>query len=145
MNDTISVELAQRLKVAGLDWQPRLHDFFMIPDTHFEDRQFVITDVQADLALYRGTPMVTFHGALEWALDHVRQQDVVWLPTETQLREELVARVARCSLEHTPAGYDCQVEIEGQTRSFSAENGNNAYGEALLYVLLHTSMVANGN
>jgi hypothetical protein len=144
MCDVISVELAQRLQAAGLQWEPRLHDFFMIPDTHFSDRKFVITDVQAELALYRGTPMVTFHGALEWALDHVQQQDVVWLPTETQLREALADRVDNFTLERNPAGYTCTLVLADQTLAYTAESGGDAYAEALLFLLFQESMHGEG-
>ncbi len=145
MSDVISVALARRLKAAGLEWQPRLHDFFMIPDTHFEARKFVITDVQAELELYRGTPMVTFHGALEWALDHVQQQDVVWLPTEAQVREALADRVDRFKLERGPAGYTCTIMLADQTLVYTAENGGDAYAEALLNLLFQESLAREGN
>lgn len=145
MTEIISTDLAQRLKAAGLEWIPDLHDFFMIPDTHFQERCFVVSDVQANLELYRGTPMVTFHGALEWALDHIMQQEVVWLPTETQLREKLAIHAEQFCLKNDPAGYLCLIEFGGNTFSFTAKSGIDAYAEALLYVLLSQNLVNGEN
>lgn len=141
----LSIELAQRLKNAGLEWMPELHDFFVIPEASLEGRLFVLSDMQANLEQYRGAPVVTFHGALEWALDYILQQEVVWVPTEEQLREHLAALVPVFSLRRAPAGYTCHIDLQGQELSFQAASGCDAYGEALLHVLLFHSMREGAN
>jgi hypothetical protein len=142
----LSPELAYRLKEAGLDWQPGLHDFFWIPDTALEDRIFVISDMQANLELYRGLPVVTFHGVAEWALDYIMQQEVVWIPMEEQLRERLAKLADSLTLTQRADGQcACMIEKDGHTYSFSGTDGSNAYGEALLFLLLQREVRAGGS
>lgn len=116
----ISSELAHKLDRAGLVWQPRLHDFFWMPGRDFGDRLFVISDLQVYLELYQDWPMVTFHGSMEWALDYVMQSDVVWIPLEEQLREQLVARVDWLGLEFAGESYVCRIKIASEQHSFGA-------------------------
>ena len=86
----ISLPLARELKQAGLVWSATINDFFAIPDRGMDDRIFVITDLMANLDIFRGWPVVTFHGSAEWALDYILTTEVVWLPTESQLRGVLL-------------------------------------------------------
>ncbi len=82
----ISLPLAKQLKEAGLAWTPARNDFFAIPDRGMDDRIFVITDMFVDAEVLYGQPIVTFHGAAEWALDYMMIADIIWLPTEAHLR-----------------------------------------------------------
>ena len=86
----ISLSLARKLKQAGLLWQASVNDFFAIPDRGMDDRVFVIADLLANLDIFRGWPVVTFHGTAEWALDYILTAEVIWLPTESQLRQALL-------------------------------------------------------
>ncbi|MCZ7671506.1 MAG: hypothetical protein M5U34_32405 [Chloroflexi bacterium] len=45
--------------------------------------------------MLKGWPAITFHGTSEWALDHIFMEEVVWMPTEEQLRQELVFMLDR--------------------------------------------------
>ena len=136
----ISLELAQRLKKAGLVWKASNHHFFAIPDRELDDRVFVISDLMAHLDLFRGWPVVTFHGAVEWALDYILTTNVVWMPTEEQLREELAAFL---SVANTPflqlnwlnGHYCCEIDFDEQRHQFEAQTASEAYGQALLFVL----------
>ncbi|MCB0028074.1 MAG: hypothetical protein KDE28_09225, partial [Anaerolineales bacterium] len=83
----IALELATQLKEAGLEWQPALHDFFSVPFPDLEHRVFVLSDMTINQEVLRGWPALTFSGAMEWALDYVLTMEVVWLPTEAQLRQ----------------------------------------------------------
>jgi hypothetical protein len=103
----ISVEVAQALRAAGLAWQPRRGDAFMVPDRDLDDEVFVLSDMvieQQDVP--GGPPILAFNGTTEWALDSLEAHDAVWLPREDQLRDLLEGTFA--TLEATggsPAGY----------------------------------------
>lgn len=136
----ISQSLAWKLKEAGLQWDPQLHDFFWIPDRALDEKTFVVSDLQANLELYRGWPVVTFHGSAEWALDYILQADVVWLPREEQLRLRLMDCVETLTFVSEPDCCTCRIQVEGERYSFTAPNGSDAYGEALLFALLQQGM-----
>lgn len=136
----ISLTLAITLKEAGLEWKPVLHDFFGIPHPDLEERVFVVSDMTIDVQQLFGRDLITFNGAVEWSLDYIMMADVVWLPTESQLREELQQRLLAelqpavrlvSSLDH----YLCQIQYMGQTIDFEAPTASDAYGQALLYLL----------
>jgi hypothetical protein len=136
----ISLSTAQKLKAAGLVWTPALHDFFAVPDRGMDNRVFVISDIGADMALLKGQSIVTFTGTSDWALDYVMTAEVVWLPTEGQLRQALERHLTAgtqpvLKLIHAPDGYWCEIRFAGQTLSFRAAEAGEAYAEALLYVL----------
>ncbi len=103
-----------------------------------DHRVFVISDVSADMELLKGQSIVTFTGTSEWALDYVMTTDVVWMPTEEQLRDLLERRLgARPALKliHAPDGYWCEIGFRGQTLAFRATEASEAYAQALLYIL----------
>lgn len=136
----LSLSSAQQLKQAGLDWTPALHDFFAIPDRGFDNQVFVISDVFAIVERLRGHLAVTFHGSAEWALDHLFVADLVWLPTEAQLREQLEQRLAvegqpEMKLSYTQDVYTCELRIRGEWLRFTASDASEAYAAALSYVL----------
>lgn len=136
----ISLELAQSLKNAGLVWQADLHHFFAIPERGFDDRVFVISDLMAHLDLLKGWPIVAFHGAVEWALDYILTTEVVWMPTEAQLRQELEEILldepeVLLQLSWQPQGYICDIRFRGESMSFTAKIASEAYGLALLHIL----------
>ena len=91
----ISMQLAQELKEAGLVWRMNIHDFFAIPDRNMDGSLFVLSDMMAYMDLIKGWPVVSFHGTSEWALDYILSNEVVWMPTESQLRQELLRLLAR--------------------------------------------------
>lgn len=136
----ISLSLAQQLKEAGLVWQTTPNDFFGIPDRDLDDQIFVLSEIQAQTDIFRGWPVVTFHGASEWALDYILSHEVVWMPREEQLRDAIFS--------YLPAGHDASIQLhqngKGATLLLNTPNGDNAfegknaseaYGLALLYVI----------
>jgi len=134
----ISLELAQRLRQAGLAWRPAEGDTFALPDRQMDSQVFVISAQPALLQLYNGSPVVTFHGSSEWALDYVFLSEVVWVPSETQLREALAAALgheAALALERAPGGYRCAFGPPGQRRETFAADAESAYALALLECL----------
>lgn len=131
----ISVELAQRLRQAGLVWRPAEGDRFVLPDRQMDAQVFVLTAQPALIQLYNGSPVVTFHGSSEWALDYVFLSEALWLPTETQLREALAAALtpeAPLGLERAPQGYRCTFGYADRPREASAADAETAYALALL-------------
>ncbi len=129
----ISVALAKELRTAGLTWRPRQFDHFHIPDRDLDDRTFVIADLTVDVQpLADGIAAITFNGAVEWSLDYILQQDVVWVPSEDQIREALGDDFV--SLERTDGHYVCLTRGGGR---FEAETASDAYGRAKLDELKH--------
>ncbi len=139
----IPLSLALELKEAGLIWQTNNNDFFAIPDRGMDERVFVLADMMAYTDLVRGWPVVAFHGTAEWALDYILTSEVVWLPTEEQLREALAERLAAAddrgranfTLTLDSDGYTCAIEFSDEGLIFDAPTAAEAYGRALLHVL----------
>ncbi len=143
----LSLPTARALHAAGLAWQPAEFDFFLIPDRDLDDRVFVINRMPAGRALLHGQPVFTFDGAAEWALDYIAAGEVLWLPTEAQLRALLAERLdasdgPALSLHAQPETCLCEIRYRGETLTFEAANGAEAYAAALLHVL-QTSRTAS--
>ncbi len=85
----ISVDLAQRLRAAGLAWTPAAGDRFVVPGRGIDDQAFVLSDMTVEVHDLPTGPIIGFNGTTEWALDSLEMREVVWLPREAQLREAL--------------------------------------------------------
>ena len=136
----ISLSLAKRLKEAGLVWQASVNDYFAIPDRDMDERVFVISNILANLNIFRGWPVVTFHGTAEWALDYILTKEVVWLPREEQLRQLLLESLpdkAITSLQLTFADghYRCTITWNDGNLQGEAPSAAGAYGQVLLSIL----------
>ncbi|MFQ5435522.1 MAG: pilus assembly protein CpaE [Anaerolineae bacterium] len=137
----ISLSLAKQLKAAGLVWKTSVNDFFGIPDRGFDNHIFVLSDLQANMDLFRGWPVVTFHGTAEWAMDYILTSETVWMPTEEQLRETIAEMLLgeeeiNLQLNYTTQGYQCRTTYQGESLTFTAIDASEAYGLALLHLLL---------
>ena len=128
-----SVETARRLKAAGLEWTPTLHDFFTIPWSGLEERVFVINELATELMSEIDPPIISFNGAVEWSLDYVVSAESVWLPTEAQLRELLGESFIE--LASTEGGFVCSIRQDGDVIDLEAPSAPEAYARALLEVL----------
>ncbi len=136
----ISLSSAQRLRDAGLDWQPSHGDRFAIPGRDLDRHQFVLNDLSVWLENLYGKPTLTFHGTPEWALDYVYVGDTVWLPDEGQLREALQRTLAETGsdvfdLLYADSVYTCRFEWGGESLAFQAADAAEAYAAALAHVL----------
>lgn len=134
----IDARLAQQLKVAGLSWQPAEHDFFIMPEHNLDGQIFVVSGLPALVQNFGGQRTITFHGSIEWALDYVVLSEAVWLPTETQLREQLDARLAGDALmrlERLAGGYRLLAGIGGEIHEFASPSPAECYARALLEAL----------
>ena len=139
----ITLHLARQLKEAGLVWMTNTNDFFAIPDRGLDDKVFVLADMMAYTELVQGWPVVAFQGTAEWALDYILTSEVVWMPTEGQLRGALEGLLfpaeqpeAQLQLIRTPDGYVCLTASPAGTLSFSAPTAEEAYALALLHWLM---------
>ena len=123
----ISIDLARRLRDAGLEWYPADGDRFYIPDRDLDEHIFSISEMTVDVRQVQGGRQIAFNGAVEWALDAIMEREVVWLPAESQLRVLLGDTFV--ALQRDAAGYHC---MTGNDATFSAPVAADAYGLALL-------------
>ncbi len=125
----ISVSLALRLRDAGVGWDPRPGDRFVIPDRGMDDDVFVLSDMTVELHEHRSGPFIGFNGTTEWALDSVAQREALWLPAEHQLRE-LLGGTFR-SLSRTGGVYVVETSVADRTQRATHRSAAEAYGLAL--------------
>ncbi|MFC7549451.1 pilus assembly protein CpaE [Plantactinospora sp. GCM10030261] len=129
----ISVELAARLRAAGLAWRPAAGDRFVIPDRDLDDQTFVLSDMTIEVHQMPDGPVLGFNGTTEWALDDIEQDEALWLPREDQLRDLLGGTFHR--LERAGEGYRIELVLPDGPASVSAAEPEQAYGEALLRLI----------
>lgn len=129
----ISRDTAERLAPL-LDWTPANGDQFFIPRPEISESVFTISDMVVELIVRNGESRFHFNGTVEWALDSVESDAVVWMPREEQLRALLGD--AFLSLDRVGDGY--VVSGAGPAGAFHTEpqpDACDAYAEALLVVL----------
>ena len=127
----LDVLLAQQLRAAGLAWEPKPGDRFVLPLPDMRDEVFILSNVIADVHRFENGNVIGFNGTTEWALDSVEQDDVVWLPREEQLRDLLGAAFVR--LEHVTGGYAVTATAgDGEDRRFVDIDAERAYARAVL-------------
>jgi hypothetical protein len=143
----IDPKLALQLKENGLEWQPTKRDNFMIPGGELADEVFTLNDLTILVQPVNGEYTVMFHGSAEWALDNVLLADVIWLPSETQLREAIQVRLGgenpAAMLLWEPTGFRYVVRQADQEQSFTGSTAEQAYAHALLS-LLRSEQLAKG-
>ncbi len=128
----ISVELAKRLRAAGVRWSPAPGDRFVIADRDMDDQVFVLADMTVDVHDFETGRVLGFNGTVEWALDSVEQDAALWLPSETQLRELLGG--AFVSMSRPADSYEVVVDVAGSRTTIRAAQPDEAYGRALLFL-----------
>jgi hypothetical protein len=136
----ISLELACELKAAGLEWIPAQFDTFGIPDRNLDDKTFVISDILVTAEVLGGLPIVSFQGAAEWALDYIVTTEIVWIPSERQLRQRLEAALlegGRPELHVSVGVNGCRLECVYGRQPISLEGADleQLLAQALLQIL----------
>ncbi len=129
----ISIELALRLRRAGLRWEPASGDRFVIIGVDMDSDVFVVSELTIDVHQAPSGPLMRFNGTTEWALDSVAKDDTVWLPWEGQLRAALGPYFRR--LEPVGDGLAVVVERSGVEERHIDVDAERAYARALLAVL----------
>ncbi|MFB2556297.1 pilus assembly protein CpaE [Herbiconiux liangxiaofengii] len=140
----ISIVLARALRTAGLRWHPRSGDGFVIESVEAGDEVYTVSEMTAEVHEHPGGTLIGFNGTTEWALDSVDLGDTLWLPREEQLRELLrdgfVSLVAERLDDEVL--YLVTAIIRGEPRTFEALSAADAYGEAVLDLIVR-SLVAD--
>ncbi len=134
----LALTTAQKLKAAGIEWQPKTHDFFAIPDVEMDERVFALSDMTISMEVLDGYHAITFVGSVEWALDFIYHSDAVWLPTESQLREMIVNRMKEggtMTLQTSIGGYVVTLNDESSQKLFEGVSAIEAYAAALMGML----------
>lgn len=126
----IEIDRARQLKAAGLRWNPRSGDRFII-DTGVDlaDDVFTVSEVTIDVHRFSTGTVLGFNGTTEWALDSVELAEALWLPREDQLRDLLGSGFRR--LEATETGLRVDALILGRHGSFEADTADAAYAAAV--------------
>jgi hypothetical protein len=125
--------VARLLKEAGLTWKPGPGDRFAIPDRDLDDEIFVLSNMTIEVYNVPEGRVIGFNGTTEWALDDVEIEETIWLPREDQLRE-LLGGTFR-ALRRTDTGYQIEMDLLGEARTFVAATPEDAYAAALLHLL----------
>jgi hypothetical protein len=129
----ITRELAVELARRGLPWRPASGDRFHVPDRDLDDEVFVVSGMSIEVSDLPSGAEMRFNGTVEWALDSIAQEEVIWLPREDQMREALGERFLRLErLEPVTGGF--AVVLTGDERHVDID-AERAYARALLAVL----------
>jgi hypothetical protein len=129
----VSLDLAVRLRDAGLRWTPARGDRFVVATAEMDEDVFVLSDMTIEVREYAGGKTIGFNGTTEWALDQVQQRDAVWLPAEHQLREKLGGTFR--GLQRTGERYRVVTEVAGRQCTVEHADPAEAYGLALLELI----------
>ena len=130
----LPIDLARRLRTAGLTWTPSAGDRFVLPVAGMEEEVFVISDLTVDVHHFKTGDVIGFNGTTEWALDSVEQDKVIWLPREDQLRDLLGD--AFVALEQLDGGYAVSVlRVDGSVERHADIEAERAYARAVLAAL----------
>nr|WP_255622001.1 pilus assembly protein CpaE [Tessaracoccus sp. OS52] len=123
------------MREAGLAWQPAAGDRFVVTAPEMVDDLFHLADMVIEPRRLETGTVFAFNGTTEWALDSVAQEKTVWLPNEGQLRQALGAAFRSLVRLDRTRGFEVTVDVAGGDQTFTEDDPENAYGEALLAVL----------
>jgi hypothetical protein len=129
----ITRELAVELARRGLPWRPASGDRFHVPDRDLDDEVFVVSGMSIEVSDLPSGAEMRFNGTVEWALDSIAQDEVIWLPREDQMRDALGERFLR--LESVTGGYAVVLTGDGDEERHVDIDAERAYARALLSVL----------
>jgi hypothetical protein len=129
----ISVQTARLLRDAGVRWQPGSGDRFVVVDRGMDGDVFVLSEMTVEVHRLGDRKVIGFNGTTEWALDSVDDQDALWLPRESQLRE-LLAGTFRV-LRRVDDEWQVEIEVNGEPASVRHSDPEEAYGLALLQLV----------
>lgn len=127
----ITVELARSLLAAGVLWEPRPGDRFVIDAELLTGDVFWISDLTVEVHSYRDQSVLGFNGTTEWALDSVTLDQALWLPREDQLRELVGDRLE--SVHRVEDGWQVTYAVrQGYVQTVTDPDLECAYARAVL-------------
>ncbi|MGL4175050.1 MAG: hypothetical protein ACRCSN_03155 [Dermatophilaceae bacterium] len=126
----ITVDLARALLDAGVLWEPKAGDRFVVDAELLTDDVFWVSDLTVEVHSYRGQSLLGFNGTTEWALDSVTLDQALWLPREDQLRELLGDRLR--TVIRTDTGWRVHWRDDGVEREVEDDDLECAYARAVL-------------
>lgn len=132
----ISADLARALADAGVMWQPRAGDRFLISREGLTDDVFWVSDLTIEVHHYNDDTILGFNGTTEWALDSVPLELALWLPREDQLRDLLGE--AFVGLRRGGDGWVVTLRpagSESEPVEVAATDVEDAYAQALLLLV----------
>ena len=130
----ISVGLARELRSAGVRWEPRAGDRFVVDQPEMTGSVFWVSDFTVDVHRFGDQQVLGFNGTTEWALDSIEVVNCIWLPREDQLRELLGTLLVR--LEQGRDGtWSVTSRVAGSEQTVSDPDVEHAYARALLAAL----------
>lgn len=130
--------MAVELDRAGLDWMPREGDKFVIPGRNLDGLVFTVSEMTIEVRPVVGGTRIAFNGAVEWALDSIMQSEVVWMPSESQLRDRLGATFRQ--LRSADGDYVCVADFGGGEVEFITSSPSDAYAQALLHLITNPEL-----
>jgi hypothetical protein len=125
----ICLDLARRLRSAGVAWTPTAGDRFTIPGKT-DDDVFTISEMVVEVHERSTGRQFEFNGTTEWALDSIAQEEVLWLPREDQLRAMLGD--AFVSMHATPGGFVVVIDQDDRQERHIDIDVECAYARAVL-------------
>ena len=133
----IDIDVARRLRDAGLPWEPTDGDLFAIDNALLREEAFMLSSMVVEVGRVRtGTRVLRFNGTTEWSLDSVEQDEAVWLPREDQLREALGAAFSALR-RREDGGFVVELRVgDGEPREVAAPKAEDALAGALLVQLV---------
>jgi len=129
----IALSLALSLRESGLQWRPKTGDRFTVSAPEMADEVFHLAEMVVEARTLDSGTILAFNGTTEWALDSVDQDETVWLPDETHLREALGSAFSHLALRD--GRHEVTISIDGEDQSFIDDDVENSYARALLAVL----------
>ena len=127
----ITVELARGLLEAGVLWEPRAGDRFVVDAELLTGEVFWISDLTVEVQTFRDQSLLGFNGTTEWALDSVTLDQALWLPREDQLRELLGDRLE--AVRRLDFGWEVTYAVaSGYVRTVTDADLECAYARAVL-------------
>lgn len=130
----ITATLALALEQAGLRWQPRPGDRFLVRGSEMGEEVFHLADMAVEAHDLDTGIILAFNGTTEWALDSVAVEHTIWLPREDQLRTALGEAFRSLTSEPGRHTVRCQL-ASGAVAEVTDTDVESAYARALLRVL----------
>lgn len=138
----LTVQLARDLLAAGVLWQPRAGDRFIIDAELLTEEVFWISDLTVEVHSYEGQSILGFNGTTEWALDSVGLDQAIWLPREDQLRELLGDRLL--FVARTGEGWELRYRIGDAPCTITDSDLECAYARAIISTDVESSRRPTG-